>query len=257
MEPALETLDRVAARLETAQSILFITGAGISAPSGIPTYRGIGGLYNDTTTDAGVPIEQALSGETFARDPALTWRYVHQIERASRGATFNRAHEVVALMEARFSRVRVLTQNVDGLHRAAGSRHVIDIHGDIRDLSCTGCGLRMRVDDYSAVAALPRCDSCRAVIRPEVVLFGERLPIDKVEQMYRELAEGFDAIFSIGTTSVFPYIMQPVIDARRSGKLTVEINPARTTLSDDVDFRIDLDAAEAMEGLWRRVEHQS
>src|ERR1700756_1361535 len=111
-----QAIERVVELLRQSRSLLFITGAGISADSGLPTYRGIGGLYNANTTEDGQPIEELLSGPTFRRRPDLTWKYLKQIEQASRGAKFNRGHEVIAQMEARFERVWTLTQNVDGFH---------------------------------------------------------------------------------------------------------------------------------------------
>jgi NAD-dependent deacetylase len=248
-----DDLDAVVSFLENASSVLFVTGAGISADSGIPTYRGIGGLYNDIDTEEGIPIEEALSGEMMRREPAITWKYIHQIEAASRGARFNRAHEVVSALEERLERAWVLTQNVDGFHRQAGSTNVIDIHGDIRSLSCTGCDYRTSVEDYRALAPLPTCPDCAEPLRPDVVLFGELLPFDKVELMQRELDRGFDVVFSIGTTSVFPYIARPVLEAKLRGKSTVEINPDTTPISAEVDVHLKLGAVEALESLWARL----
>ena len=94
-----EKVTRIVKLLKKSSSILFITGAGISAESGLPTYRGIGGLYNDVTTDEGIPIETALAGETLYAHPEITWKYISQIEKRSRHARFNRAHEVIAQME--------------------------------------------------------------------------------------------------------------------------------------------------------------
>jgi NAD-dependent deacetylase len=191
-------LETVVSYLRGASSVLFITGAGISADSGLPTYRGIGGLYEETETPEGISIEEALSGEMMRQNPALTWKYIHQIEASARGASFNRAHAILAEAERRFERVWVLTQNVDGLHRKAGSTNVIDIHGDVHDLLCTECDHRSTVEDYSNLAPLPRCPSCGAPLRPDVVLFGELLPLKKVETLERELRRGFDVVFSIG-----------------------------------------------------------
>ena len=249
-----DKLDRVADALAQASRVLFVTGAGISAASGIPTYRGIGGLYNDADTPEGIPIEEALSGEMLRREPAVTWRYIHQIERASRGASYNRAHAFCAAMESRLPHVCVLTQNVDGFHREAGSENVIDIHGDVHDVFCTTCSYRTRLDDYTSLAPLPLCPECNHPLRPDVVLFGELLPVGKVEHMSRELEAGFDLVFSIGTTSVFPYIMQPVIEAARRGDLTVEINPGSTTVSSEVHVRLQTGAVEAVDGLIERME---
>jgi NAD-dependent deacetylase len=246
-------LERVASYLRGASSVLFITGAGISADSGLPTYRGIGGLYDDADTPEGVPIEEALSGEMMRRNPALTWKYIHQIEASARGASFNRAHAVLAEAERRFDRVWVLTQNVDGLHRKAGSKNVIDIHGDVHQVLCTECERRESVTDYSHLPPLPLCPDCGAPLRPDVVLFGELLPLSKVEALERELLRGFDVVFSIGTTSVFPYIARPVIEARMRRNPTVEINPAETLISGEVDVKLSMRAAEACEALWARL----
>ena len=240
-------IDEIAGRLKDCSSILFVTGAGISADSGLPTYRGIGGLYEQESTEDGIPIEAALSGAMFERDPALTWKYIHQIERACREAGPNRAHEVIAEFERRFDRVWTLTQNVDGLHHAAGSERVIDIHGDVHRLVCTRCGHRWRVVNYAALDIPPSCAECDSLVRPEVVLFGEMLPFDRVRLLQAELSKGFDAVFTIGTTSVFPYIAEPVVDARRRGRMTVEVNPGTSEVSHIVDFRLRLGAADVMD----------
>ncbi|MEM7435483.1 MAG: NAD-dependent deacylase [Myxococcota bacterium] len=244
-----EEVSAIARRLEGARSILFVTGAGISADSGLPTYRGIGGLYEQESTDDGVPIEVALSGEMFRRDPALTWKYIHQIEAACRDASPNRAHELIAELERKKDRVWTLTQNVDGLHHAAGSQRVIDIHGDVHRLACTRCGHRWRVPNYASVSIPPSCPECDSLVRPEVVLFGEMLPVDRVRLLQEQLMQGFDAVFSIGTTSVFPYIAEPVLDARRRGALTVEINPGQSEVSHVVEYRLRVGASDAMSAI--------
>lgn len=248
-----ERLEEVVSFLREASSVLFITGAGISADSGLPTYRGIGGLYEEADTPEGIPIEEALSGGMMRINPALTWKYIHQIEASARGASFNRAHAILAEAERRFDRVWVLTQNVDGLHRKAGSKHVIDIHGDVHDLLCTECEHRMTVEDYSELDPLPLCPECISPLRPDVVLFGELLPLKKVETLERELRRGFDVVFSIGTTSVFPYIARPVVEARMRRKPTIEINPGETLISGEVDVKLPMRAAEACEALWARL----
>ena len=244
-----QQIDEIAGRLRDSRSVLFVTGAGISADSGLPTYRGIGGLYEQETTDEGLPIEAALSGAMFQRDPSVTWKYIHQIESSCREAGPNRAHEVIAELERRFDRVWTLTQNVDGLHHAAGSQSIIDIHGDVHWLVCTRCGHRWRVENYAGLSIPPSCPECDSLVRPEVVLFGEMLPMDRVRVLQEQLMRGFDAVFSIGTTSVFPYIAEPVIDARRRGALTVEINPGVSEVSHIVNHRLQMGAAAAMDAL--------
>ena len=168
-------IKRVAEIMKKSRSVLFITGAGISADSGLPTYRGAGGLYNDTETDEGIPIETALAGATLASKPEVTWKYLGQIERRCRNARFNRGHEVIALAQRKIERVWVLTQNIDGFHRAAGSNNVIDIHGNLYDIYCKACGWRERVRDYSRIKIPPECPQCNRIARPDVVFFGEML----------------------------------------------------------------------------------
>src|SRR5574343_1214530 len=120
-------LDAVAECLARARRVLFITGAGISADSGLPTYRGVGGLYAGAPTAEGVRIEEALSGEMFAAHPDITWKYLLQIEEGCRDARPNAAHRAIAWLEKHLDRVMVFTQNVDGLHRQAGSREIIEL----------------------------------------------------------------------------------------------------------------------------------
>lgn len=246
-----QVLDSIVRILRDCRSILFVTGAGISADSGVPTYRGIGGLYDVEVTEEGLPIEEILSGPMFQMNPELTWKYLAQIADAARGATFNRAHQVIAEMEQHFLRVCTLTQNVDGFHRLAGSTNVIEIHGDMHSLSCTECSFRVWLDGTEEVVVPPRCPECSAVLRPDVVLFGEMLPEDALSHLRREL-EMVDIVISVGTSGLFPYIQEPVIAARAYGVPTVEINPGETVLSSAVDYRLALGAAEALDEIWKR-----
>ena len=228
---------------------LFVTGAGISADSGLPTYRGVGGLYEDAGTDDGVSIEEALSGPMFRRDPGLTWRHIRQIEEACRGAEPNRAHRVIAALQGRLERVVVLTQNVDGLHARAGSRDRIAIHGTVHDLYCTRCSWAETVPDYAALPPLPTCPQCESVVRPDVVLFGEMLPPAAIARLEAELTRGFDLVVSVGTSSLFPYIAAPVFLTDQRGGATFEINPGTTEISHVVTHRIRAGAAAALGAL--------
>lgn len=246
LDPAI--VARVAQALRGARRVLFITGAGISADSGLPTYRGIGGLYNNRKTEENYSIETALSGSMLKAKPAVTWKYVHQIEQTCRGARFNDAHAIIAAWQD-LVEVCVLTQNIDGLHRAAGSRNLIEIHGDIHDLLCTRCAYQTSVPDYEGLAMPPSCPLCQALVRPRVVLFGEMLPVGARQHLDRELALGFDLVVSIGTTSVFPYIAGPVVQAAWAGIPTVEINPADTHVTPFVDYKLAAGAAVSLRAI--------
>jgi NAD-dependent deacetylase len=216
--------------------VLFVTGAGISADSGSPTYRGVAGLYEDKETEDGRPIEDALSGQVFALRPALTWKYLAQIERNCRGAEPNAAHRAIAELDVRLPYVLVFTQNVDGLHRRAGSRNLIEVHGSLHELHCTECAYRTSVESLEGWSIPPLCPECRSVLRPDVVLFGEALPEGAIDQLFAAMTKGFDMVFAIGTTAVFPYVAHPVMAAVRERVPTVEINPTETRLSEHVGF---------------------
>lgn len=250
----MSDLDAVADHLRHARRVLFVTGAGLSADSGLPTYRGVGGLYEEADTPDGLAIEEVLSGGMFRRDPALTWRYILEIERACRGARPNRGHEVMAALQDR-AEVVVLTQNVDGLHRAAGSRNVLEIHGRVDRLTCTACDHARDVPDFSGLTfgeGVVRCPECGEVLRPAVVLFDEFLPVGVVARLEEELARGFDVVLSVGTSSGFPYIAAPVVLQVQQGRPAVEINPGRTDVSDVVTHRLVGRAAVILDDLWQR-----
>ncbi len=254
--PDAATIERIVDRLLASRSVLFVTGAGMSAESGLPTYRGVGGLYNNGETAEGPPIEEMLSAEMFALRPEWTWKYLRQVGDACRGATFNRGHAILAEMERRFQRVYVLTQNVDGFHRSAGSRNVIDIHGDVHEIRCTRCPYRITVSDYAELDYLPHCPECSALLRPDVVLFGEMLREDRLRELKDQLRKGFDIVFSIGTTSTFSYIAYPVELAIQREKPSVEINLGTTRLSALVTYRLALGAALALDAIWARFNER-
>lgn len=247
-------LDRVAGILARARRALFITGAGISADSGLPTYRGIGGLYEGNATDEGLRIEEALSGDVFAIRPDITWKYLAQIEANCRLAGPNAAHFAIARLERLLPDLLVFTQNVDGLHRKAGSEKLIEVHGNLQELFCPHCGFATRAETLEGWEIPPPCPECGAILRPAVVLFGEALPEGAIDRLFDELAEGFDVVFSVGTSSAFPYIAQPVVWAAQCGIPTVEINPGQTVISPVVRHRLPLGAAAAMTGLLERLD---
>ncbi len=247
-DPDSLTVARIVAEMRQARRLLFITGAGISADSGLPTYRGIGGLYNNELTEENFSIETALSGSMLETAPHITWKYLHQIENSCRGARFNDAHAIIAALQDHFE-VCVLTQNIDGFHRDAGSRNLIEMHGDVHDLYCTRCDYSATVADYSQLEIPPTCPRCHALVRPRVVLFGEVLPSHAIQHLYRELDQGFDLVFSIGTTSVFPYIAGPLVQASQAGIPTVEINPSDTNVTRFVDHKLTSGAAASMRAI--------
>jgi NAD-dependent deacetylase len=251
----MSDIQRVAAALKAAQRILVITGAGLSADSGLPTYRGLGGLYNGMTEE-GLPIEAALSGPMLQRNPALCWKYLAQLGHACLGARPNAGHEAIAELQRLKPGCWVLTQNIDGYHRQAGSppERLIEIHGELSPLYCQSCGAESPdLARHLAGEMPPKCPECGGILRPPVVLFEEMLPEQAIDSLYAELRKGFDAVISVGTTASFPYIIEPVVRTRQAGGFTVEINPARTDLSPVVDVHLQGKALDVLQELLSHI----
>jgi NAD-dependent deacetylase len=239
--------DALVARLTEVRSIGVITGAGVSAESGIPTYRGKGGIYDDPVE--GDRTVEALTGETLWHDPDRTWRAVGELARSAVGAAPNAAHYAIAEMERKAESFVLLTQNVDGLHQAAGSRNVIDIHGNILEARCMACEAHETLDRerIAGIAQAPKCERCGGTLRPDAVLFGEMLPVHKVARMQEELEARIpDLVIVTGTSALFPYIAAPVLHAARAGHLTVEVNPEPTFLSKSVAHFVQGPAGEIL-----------
>jgi len=209
--------------LRKARSVVVLTGAGISAESGVPTFRDA-----QTGLWAKYDPQELATPEAFARNPRLVWEWYAWRRRLVAQAQPNAGHFALARMQDRFDDFTLVTQNVDGLHRRAGSRDVIELHGNIARIKCSaGCGV---VKEFAADQAPPSCRACGAPLRPDVVWFGEMLPGDALAAA--EAAAGrCDAFFSIGTSAlVFPAADLP-LRALQAGATLVEINPDATPLS--------------------------
>ncbi len=250
-----QAIIRVAQAIEQAERILIITGAGLSADSGLPTYRGLGGLYNGHT-DEGLPIEAALSGSMLQRDPALCWKYLAELGKACLSAQPNAGHRTIAELQRRKPECWLLTQNIDGYHRAAGSptERLIEIHGELAPLYCQSCGaVDPQLAEHLSRPLPPKCRQCGGVLRPPVVLFEEMLPERAIGTLYAELRKGFTVVISIGTSASFPYIVEPVLRTRQAGGFTAEINPTRTDLSAAVDVHLQSRALDVLPELLRHI----
>lgn len=228
------------ARLSEVRSVGVVTGAGISQESGISTYRGKGGLYDDP--EEGDRTIEALSAPTLFANPDVTWRVVADLARQAVQAQPNPAHLAIVEIEDAVSRFVLLTQNVDGLHRAAGTRNMIEIHGNVFETVCMQCQETgtLEADTLVGLVSAPTCVSCGGTLRPDVVLFGEMLCPTKVGQIQQQFHLAVpDLVLAVGTSAMFPYILEPLLVARHEGRLTIEINPESTPLSGVVDFWLD------------------
>jgi NAD-dependent deacetylase len=234
-------------QLSAVRSVGVISGAGISRESGIRTYRGEGGIYDDP--QQGDRTIEALSGATLDTDPDRTWRVVAELARQSLDARPNPAHHALVRIEQRVERFVLLTQNVDGLHRLAGSQNVIEIHGDVFDTRCRSCGKRGRLDraTMAGLEGTPRCTVCGGPLRPDAVLFGEMIPEERYARLVAEFhSRSPDLLIVAGTSAPFPYIAEPVRVAKLRGRLTVEVNPEETVLSRTVDYALRGPAGEIL-----------
>lgn len=250
-----QQIQHIATAIKQAERILLITGAGLSADSGLPTYRGLGGLYNGHT-DEGLPIEAALSGSMLQRDPALCWKYLAELGKACLSAQPNAGHRAIAELQRRKPECWLLTQNIDGYHRAAGSpaARLIEIHGELAPLYCQSCGaVDPQLAEHLSRPLPPKCRQCGGVLRPPVVLFEEMLPERAIGTLYAELRKGFAVVISIGTSASFPYIVEPVLRTRQAGGFTAEINPTRTDLSAAVDVHLQSRALDVLPELLRHI----
>lgn len=233
-------------RLRDVRSVGVITGAGVSVESGIPAYRGQGGIYDDP--EQGDRTVEALSAPTLARDPDRTWRVIAELARRSVSAEPNAAHRAIAELERAIERFTLLTQNIDGLHERAGSRSVIEIHGNVFHAICIRCTAPHHFSDANEIAQLsttPICRRCSGALRPDVVLFGEMLDVAKLARIRTSFYETVpDLVIISGTSAMFPYIYEPVMYARAMGRLTIEINLDETPVSAQVDYAIHRRAGE-------------
>ncbi len=184
---------RAARTLRANPPAVAFTGAGISAASGIPTFRASDGIWTR------FPIEEYGTAEAFRSDPERCWELFGPLGHQLEAARPNPAHEGLARLETLGLLEAVITQNIDGLHQRAGNSRVVEIHGTVQTGRCPGCGVRHRKEDLRAWPPAPRCRVCDHVIRPDVVLFGDPMPVDAMDEAYR-LMDTAGAVLAIGTS---------------------------------------------------------
>ncbi len=231
-------LDRLRARLEHASRVTVLTGAGVSAASGVPTFRGPEGLWRHYRP------EELATPEAFARDPRLVWEWYGWRRERIALCEPNAAHHALAAWSRRFPAFALITQNVDGLHERAGTSNVIRFHGSIWEMRCSRCATPPWRDEQVPLRSpSPACPACGALARPNVVWFGESIDPEVLAQCSRALA--CDVFLVVGTSSVVYPAAGLLYQAAERGAFTAEINPEATSASDAVDLAIHA-AAEAV-----------
>jgi NAD-dependent deacetylase len=217
-------------KLRSAGRVTVLTGAGISAESGVPTFRDA-----QTGLWAQYDAYELATPEAFARNPRLVWDWYAWRRKRVAEAQPNAGHHALARMQDQFESFNLITQNVDGLHARAGSRDVVELHGNIARIRCSrGCG---EVKEFDASDLPPRCPLCGGPLRPDLVWFGERLPPDALACAEAAAAD-CDVFFSVGTSAqVFPAADLPLV-ALQAGATVVEINPAETLLTPRIHYAL-------------------
>ena len=232
-----------------AARVLIITGAGVSAESGIPTFRGKDGYWRNLD-----PAKLATP-DAFARDPELVWEWYRERRQRIRNAQPNAAHEAIARLAKHANEFLLVTQNVDDLHARAGSHQetMVQIHGDIFVTRCSRCDFKghdyehEQDQEQEQQDVIARCAKCRALMRPGVVWFGEQLPWLELQRVENFLdSGGCNLVIVAGTTATFGYIIDWALRANRNGGELIEVNPEETPLSRFATRRVREPAAIAL-----------
>lgn len=221
-------------KIQTVQILSILSGSGISAASGIPTFRGKNGLWKNYRA------EELANYEAFLHNPELVWEWYTWRKNLIKKVQPTYAHYALVELENFFTEVFVITQNVDNLHTIAGSKNVIELHGNIRRSKCSNCHLPF-VEDFDPLQKIPTCPQCGSLIRPDVVWFGEGLPIAALQEAEKNIAAS-DMLLVVGTSGIVePAASLPFL-AKSSGLYVAEINPESTPFSPYADTWIQMSA---------------
>jgi NAD-dependent deacetylase len=233
---ATREVERLAELLGRSRRAVALTGAGVSVPSGIPDFRS-----PETGLWAKVDPMEVAHISVFERDPERFWSYYRPRFQALGDKEPNRAHEALAELERRGLIEGVITQNIDRLHRAAGSENVIEVHGSIETSSCTACGASFRleeVDDLFDERGVALCAACGGAVKPDVVLFGEMLPLEAIERA-TELAETAELMLCVGSSlAVHPVAGLPQLTLDRGGRLAI-VTKGETPYDADAELKLE------------------
>ena len=234
-------------KLKSAKSVLFFTGAGISAESGIDTSRGKGGLWNK------MKPQELASFDGFMRNPNLVWERYQYRRKILKGTGPNPGHLAIAEFEKYIDNVIVVTQNVDNLHFRAGSTNILELHGNIQRNYCIDCKTYYGMDDFLDVDEAPKCPKCGGMIRPDVVWFGENLP-QNIFAEAEKIAKQSDVCFVVGTSAVVYPAAHIPMSAKESGSYMVEINIEPTEITNSVDCSLTGKSGEILPELLNQIK---
>ncbi|MHA1246603.1 MAG: SIR2 family NAD-dependent protein deacylase [Candidatus Thorarchaeota archaeon] len=237
-----DAIERAANLLRDAEYVVALTGAGISKESNVPTFRGTDGLWRKYN-----PMDLATP-QAFSRNPDLVWEWYAWRQNLIASCMPNPAHYTLAEWERRHLLQALITQNVDGLHRRAGSKRVYEVHGNIWAVKCTSCDYRDRL--HEPVHGTPRCPECGGLLRPDVVWFGESLDPELLGHVYEELNQA-DLCLVVGTSAIVqPAASFPLV-VKNHGGVIIEVNVEPTPLTGAADLHIEGKAGEVLPAIDR------
>lgn len=237
----MDLFTRIRSLLDKSIKVCVLTGAGISAESGIPTFRGGG----ESAVWKGMPFEQISSARMVREDLDAVWEWFDYRRGLYKDCQPNPAHIALAEWQNRFEDFTLVTQNVDGLHERAGSRNVIELHGNVNHAKCENCGRVFQMNSEDVPHKPTHCKKCGTKLRPDVVLFGEMLPIGAFEKA-AEKAANCEMFFIVGTSAlVYPAAGLAEI-AKSNGAYLVEVNPEATPMSSICDESLQSKAGEIL-----------
>ncbi|HNS60088.1 MAG TPA: NAD-dependent deacylase [Anaerolineales bacterium] len=229
-----------------AGKLVALTGAGVSQESGLRTFRDA-----QTGLWAKHKPEDLASPQAFQRDPKLVWDWYAWRREAIKGARPNAGHYALVELESKIPQFTLITQNVDGLHRMAGARNLLELHGNIQRARCSDCGTYAETWDEDS-ESVPRCEECDGLLRPDVVWFGESLPRDQLEKAV-EASRACDIFLSVGTSGVVQPAASLAHAAKNNGAVVVEVNMEPTPLTPKVDFFFQGKSGEVLPALVKAI----
>jgi NAD-dependent protein deacetylase/lipoamidase len=241
---------RLAALVRDAQPCVVLTGAGVSTESGIPDFRSPTGIWAQFD-----PFEYG-SLDAFERDPEKVWRFYAPRFGMLAGAEPNRGHLALAELEQLGLVRAIVTQNIDLLHRRAGSRDVVEVHGSIATCTCQACAARLPLDEVLPLIedgdGAPRCPECGAILKPDVVFFGELLPVDAIDRAYALAREASLCLVVGSALEVYPVAELPLVTLRAGGRLAI-VNRGPTALDGRAEVRVEGGAGDVLAALVREL----
>ena len=238
----------VAERIGVSTRIVFLTGAGISAESGVPTFRGAEGIWQKFRP------EELANFDAFINNPELVQSWYSHRKELAENVTPNAGHFAITELQRKVTACHVVTQNVDNLHQRAGNKNVIELHGNIFRNYCIECGRNFDENNHKHVeGSINHCEACGGLIRPDVVWFGEEMPPEALQKA-ESLCSQTDVLLSVGTSgAVYPAAGLPSL-ARKNGAFLVEINPQATEISSLMDVVLRKPSGIALPGIVEMIQ---